>query len=84
MNRDLKDIKERNVLMTKQEMENYLKYEMPTNDVLHMVFNANDILINKLKLEYKKDSELTEILSNALEQQLLISNYLQKQRYPLL
>lgn len=70
--------------MTKQEMENYLKYEMPTNDVLHMVFNANDILINKLKLEYKKDSELTEILSNALEQQLLISNYLQKQRYPLL
>ena len=84
MNRDLKDIKERNVLMTKQEMENYLKYEMQTNDVLHMVFNANDILINKLKLEYKKDSELTEILSNALEQQLLISNYLQKQRYPLL
>ena len=84
MNIDLKDIKERNVLMTKQEMENYLKYEMPTNDVLHMVFNANDILINKLKLEYKKDSELTEILSNALEQQLLISNYLQKQRYPLL
>lgn len=61
------------------EIKEKILNDSDTNDILLMVLHANDIMIQKLASELSMNGLFTDIVSNAIEQQHLISEYFRKQ-----